>query len=202
MEDIDRALSLKGLRSTEIIEADDDRGNKVLFIHCVPTGKVRCTACGSMSVHVDSHSVRTVQDLGLHDLYDDYFAWVYNQRMKPYCEWAGISCNPDSLHFELFESHIPVHHAGFLFNPVGHKANFGMTHVVLEDSTGFVYSNDQMICIESMYARGIDPDDIEDLSLFGRRYLENLQYLQEGVFESFKEIMNKDFNRLVSGIPK
>ena len=147
-------------------------------------------------------SSASTEDLGLHDLYDDYFAWVYNQRMKPYCEWAGISCNPDSLHFELFESHIPVHHAGFLFNPVGHKANFGMTHVVLEDSTGFVYSNDQMICIESMYARGIDPDDIEDLSLFGRRYLENLQYLQEGVFESFKEIMNKDFNRLVSGIPK
>lgn len=147
-------------------------------------------------------SSASTEDLGQHDLYDDYFAWVYNQRMKPYCEWAGISCNPDSLHFELFESHIPVHHAGFLFNPVGHKANFGMTHVVLEDSTGFVYSNDQMICIESMYARGIDPDDIEDLSLFGRRYLENLQYLQEGVFESFKEIMNKDFNRLVSGIPK
>ena len=65
MEDIDRALSLKGLRSTEIIEADDDRGDKVLFIHCVPTGKVRCTACGSMSVHVDSHSVRTVQDLDI-----------------------------------------------------------------------------------------------------------------------------------------
>lgn len=63
MEDIDRAFSLKGLRSTEIIEENDHSDNKALFIHCVPSTKARCPVCGSMYAHVDGHSVRTVQDL-------------------------------------------------------------------------------------------------------------------------------------------
>jgi transposase len=63
MEDIDRAFSLKGLRSTEMVEGTDEEGNEALFIHCVPVAKVMCTVCGSMYVHVDRHTVRTVQDL-------------------------------------------------------------------------------------------------------------------------------------------
>jgi transposase len=63
MEDIDRAFSLKGLRSTEMVEGTDEKGNEALFIHCVPVSKVMCTVCGSMYVYVDRHTVRTVQDL-------------------------------------------------------------------------------------------------------------------------------------------
>ena len=63
MEDIDRVLSLKGLHCTEIVEGNDDSDNQALFIYCESTEKARCPVCGSMYVHVDGHSERSVQDL-------------------------------------------------------------------------------------------------------------------------------------------
>lgn len=61
----------------------------------------------------------SAEQIGLCDVYDDFFGWVTENRLKPFCELTGTGYNPEDLKYELFESDIPVHEAGFLFSMIG-----------------------------------------------------------------------------------
>ena len=53
-----------------------------------------------------------------------------------------------------------------------------------------------MFGIEAMYAGGVNPEDIENLTEYGRRYPENLDYLRRGIVDEFRQIIDRNFKRL------
>lgn len=138
----------------------------------------------------------TVEHIGLQEMFDNYFDWISENRLKPFCERAGIEYDPNDLKFELFESDIPAHNVGFLFYPHGRRINWSTTYLIYENKTGFVYSNYEMYSIEAMYVKGVNQNDIESLTQYARRYLDNLEYLRKGIIDQFHEIIERDFINL------
>jgi hypothetical protein len=138
----------------------------------------------------------TTEEIGLYDIYDNYFDWITKHRLKQFCEKTGIKYDPVKLNYELFESEIPAHNAGFLYVSLGARENWAKTHLVLEHTTGYVYSNYDMYSIEAMYAKGVSMDDIKKGTRYGKAYLENLNYLRSGVVTQFREIIDHDFENL------
>ena len=63
MEEIDKLLELKGLRSVDVRHESGKDGKESTQIDCVPIGKPPCPVCGSFCCHLDKHLIRTVQDL-------------------------------------------------------------------------------------------------------------------------------------------
>ena len=63
MEEIDKLLGLKGLRSVDVRHEYGKDGKESTQIDCVPIGKPPCPDCGSFYCHVNDHIIRTVQDL-------------------------------------------------------------------------------------------------------------------------------------------
>ena len=63
MEEIDKLLELKGLRSTDVRNKPGKDGKESIQIHCVPIWKPPCPVCRSLYCHVNGHVFRTVQDL-------------------------------------------------------------------------------------------------------------------------------------------
>ena len=47
-----------------------------------------------------------------------------------------------------------------------------------------------------MDVKGVNQNDIESLTQYARRYLDNLEYLRKGIIDQFHDIMERDFKKL------
>lgn len=130
----------------------------------------------------------TCTELGLDNHYLEY---VTEYQLLPYAEKNGFKLNKNEISYQIFKVPYPQIDAGFLYKWLGSNCFWGNTHIIFENYSGFVSSNYEVYCYELIYARGIDYKDvfcenINDISVSAKRYLENIYIWQNNLVNEFE----------------
>ncbi len=78
------------------------------------------------------------RDLGLSDIYTDFLA---EKELSSYTRQNGIEIRQDTIRWHVFKVPYPEIIAGFLYHAHGPAEYWGITHLIFEESTGFIHSN-------------------------------------------------------------